>query len=76
MLPHLFHLRSEKKWLEKSEKAQIFQLLIDKIDQFFQLLIDKSKKKALIITRDSEQVIEANDMQIEVTPIWKWLLKD
>lgn len=33
-------------------------------------------KKALIITRDSEQVIEANDMQIEVTPIWKWLLKD
>lgn len=42
----------------------------------FQLLIDKSKKKALIITRDSEQVIEANDMQTEVTPIWKWLLKD
>ena len=33
-------------------------------------------KKALIVTRDSEQVIEANDMQIEVTPIWKWLLKD
>lgn len=32
-------------------------------------------KKALIITRDSEQVIAANDMQIEVTPIWKWLLK-
>lgn len=33
-------------------------------------------KKALIVTRDSEQVIKANDMQIEVTPIWKWLLKD
>ena len=39
-------------------------------------LAAKYGKKALIVTRDSEQVIKANDMQIEVTPIWKWLLKD
>ena len=30
--------------------------------------------KNLIITFDEEDVIEENGLQIEVVPIWKWLL--
>ncbi|MEA4887575.1 MAG: ATP-binding protein, partial [Bacteroides graminisolvens] len=31
-------------------------------------------KKLLIITRDTERVIEMNGKTIEVIPVWKWLL--
>lgn len=31
--------------------------------------------KLLIITRDSEQVLEVDKKSIEVIPVWKWLLK-
>ena len=31
--------------------------------------------KLLILTRDSEQVLEVDKKSIEVTPVWKWLLK-
>lgn len=31
-------------------------------------------KNALIVTRDSEQLIEENGLKIEIVPIWKWLL--
>ena len=31
-------------------------------------------KKLLIITRDTERVVEMNGKTIEVVPIWKWLL--
>lgn len=31
--------------------------------------------KALIITRDEEQTISGENLQIEVVPIWKWLLQ-
>ncbi len=33
-------------------------------------------RKAVIITMDEEEAIEANGLQIEVIPIWKWLLRD
>lgn len=32
-------------------------------------------KKALIITYDEEEIIDANGLNIEVVPIWKWLLE-
>ena len=35
----------------------------------------KSAVKALIITYDEEETIEKNGVTIEVTPVWKWLLK-
>ena len=31
-------------------------------------------RKLIIITRDSEQVLEMNNKTIEVIPVWKWLL--
>lgn len=31
-------------------------------------------KKLMIITRDSEQILESDDKTIEVVPVWKWLL--
>jgi len=31
-------------------------------------------KKLMIITRDSEQILEIDDKTIEVIPVWKWLL--
>lgn len=31
-------------------------------------------KKAVIITYDEEDTIVINDLNIEVIPIWKWLL--
>lgn len=31
-------------------------------------------KKALIVTRDSEQEIEENGLNIAIVPVWKWLL--
>lgn len=31
-------------------------------------------KKLLIITRDTERVVEMNGKTIEVIPVWKWLL--
>ena len=31
-------------------------------------------RKLMIITRDSEQILEIEDKTIEVTPVWKWLL--
>lgn len=31
--------------------------------------------RLMIITRDSEQILEINDKTIEVIPAWKWLLK-
>lgn len=31
-------------------------------------------KKALIITYDEEETIESNGLEIDVTPVWKWLL--
>lgn len=31
-------------------------------------------KKLMIITRDSEQVLEIEHKTIEVVPVWKWLL--
>ncbi|MDR1344126.1 MAG: ATP-binding protein [Tannerellaceae bacterium] len=31
-------------------------------------------KKLMIITRDSEQILEVGGRRIEVTPAWKWLL--
>lgn len=30
--------------------------------------------KACIVTRDTEQTIEAEDLSIDVVPVWKWLL--
>lgn len=31
-------------------------------------------KKLMIITRDTEQILEIDDKTIEVIPVWKWLL--
>ena len=31
-------------------------------------------KKLMIITRDTERVLEVGDKKIEVVPVWKWLL--
>ena len=31
-------------------------------------------KKLMIITRDSEQILEINGKTIDVIPVWKWLL--
>jgi predicted AAA+ superfamily ATPase len=31
-------------------------------------------EKAFIITRDQEQVISEKGLEIQVIPIWKWLL--
>ncbi|MBP8760632.1 MAG: ATP-binding protein, partial [Parabacteroides sp.] len=31
-------------------------------------------KKLIIITRDTEQILEIDDKTIEVIPVWKWLL--
>lgn len=32
--------------------------------------------KGIVITRDSEQTIGAEDLTIEVVPVWKWLLRE
>lgn len=32
-------------------------------------------KRALIVTRDSEELIEFNGLTIEVVPVWKWILE-
>lgn len=32
-------------------------------------------KRALIVTRDSEETIESKGMTIEVVPVWKWILE-
>ena len=31
-------------------------------------------KRLMIITRDSEQILEIDGKTIEVVPVWKWLL--
>jgi len=32
-------------------------------------------EKMLIITKDEENTISENDVNIDVVPIWKWLLR-
>jgi len=45
------------------------------VNALLQLAKRLEVKKMLIITRDEESLISENGMNIDVIPIWKWLLK-
>ncbi|MDR0682063.1 MAG: ATP-binding protein, partial [Dysgonamonadaceae bacterium] len=44
------------------------------VDALLKLLNVLECRKLMIITRDSEQILEIDGKTIEVVPVWKWLL--
>ena len=42
---------------------------------FYDVNVSHNLKQGLILTDLDEETIIANDYTIEVTPVWKWLLR-
>ena len=71
-----FYVPSEKLAVQVSYNLKDEMTRKREISALYKVMNVLDVEKYLIITRDDEEVIEENGLEIKVIPVWKWLMED